>query len=58
MALRPDAVGNSIATATPMEVTEFGFAADGLLERETDVDFYSIQLNCLWDPFDGSRQGE
>ncbi|MEZ6121345.1 MAG: hypothetical protein R3C28_32985, partial [Pirellulaceae bacterium] len=42
LALRPDAVGNSIATATPMEVTEFGFAADGLLERETDVDFYSI----------------
>jgi hypothetical protein len=42
LALRPDEVGNSIATATPLELTEFGFEADGLLERETDVDFFSI----------------
>ncbi|MCA9169078.1 MAG: hypothetical protein KDB23_15495, partial [Planctomycetales bacterium] len=42
LAIRPDMVGNSISTATPMGLSEFGFAAEGVLERKGDVDFYSI----------------
>ncbi|MCA9149907.1 MAG: hypothetical protein KDA92_11430, partial [Planctomycetales bacterium] len=42
LAIRPDVVGNSIATATPMSLSEFGFTAEGVLERKGDVDFYSI----------------